>query len=144
MVLCNYCTISLECRPPEACVNHHKRLKDLEASSDQCQLCRLILSGFNSGSRALETRTANGEEHRHISLVSRSSRGGGRRRRIMFSTKSWTGEVMRSVSSLTTEGKHSLWDVSAIFHFHLFVLFSQAPVSPISLTSTSNLIFFRL
>jgi len=33
----------------------------------------------------------------------------------MFSTKSWTGEVMRSVSSLTTEGKQS-YGCFAIFN----------------------------
>ena len=122
MVLCNYCKLSLECRPPDAYVNHHKRLKDLEASSSQCQLCKLILSGVNSSPRALEVRGANSDEYRYISLVSRSNRGGGRRRRITFSSRSWTGEVMRSVSSLTNEGKPTTLKVSTIFL--LFPFFS--------------------
>lgn len=105
MVLCNYCRLSLECRPPDACVNHHKRVKDLEASSYQCQLCRLILAGLNGAAGSLGMRGANGEDFRYISLVSKLSRGGGRRRRIMFNARSWTGEVMRSVQSLTPEGR---------------------------------------
>ena len=143
MVLCNYCKLSLECRPPDANVNHHKRLKDLEASSYQCQLCRLILSGVDSSSRALEVRGATGDEYRYISLVSRSNRGGGRHRRIKFSSRSWTGEVMRSVTSLTTEGKSTMLKASAIFlPFPLYstvhFFFSRA------FTPTFNLIFLRL
>lgn len=131
MVLCSYCKLSLECRPPDACVNHHKRLKDLEASSYQCQLCRLIFSGFSGPSRASGVKLVNGEEYRYISLVSRLNRGGGRRRRITFSARSWTGEVMRSVSSLTTEGKPTIWKGSLLCFSPSLVL----PFRPVSFAS---------
>jgi hypothetical protein len=104
MSLCTYCKHALECRPPDAYVKHHKRIKDLEASSYRCQLCRLILSGLNNGSQCSGVDGTSIEEYRYISLVSRSSRGGGIRRRIMFSGKLWTGTVMRNVFSLTNEG----------------------------------------
>jgi hypothetical protein len=104
MVLCNYCKYSLESKPPDAYIKHHNRLKDLEASSYRCQLCKLILSGFNVASQPPATNGAAAQEYRYISVVSRSSRGQGIRRRIKFSGTSWTGEVARNVTSLTSQG----------------------------------------